>query len=557
MIKIFTPFILAITILPISAQIPGYIPTDSLEGYWSFSGNALDASGNSINGSVNGPVPDSDRQGNANSAYNFDGINDWIDLGDNPLLNPGTRDITVSAWIKTTNSSGARIFSKGTHGGSQSGFDIMIYPGSGGKVAAIFCPGIVSPPPYEKIVYSNQPVNDGLWHLITGVITRNNNIKLYVDGVLQSHQLNISNSSSSNIGADTYNASIGASYCFYGTPNVLDEFFNGTIDQVGIWMRSLNECEIKALYYETNHDTTLAITVCDSLTSPGGKYIWKNTGIYRDTLTSFYGCDSIITINLTLLNSTTSTVSPTACGSYTAPDGAVYTSSGTYTAVIPNTAGCDSTITINLTLLNSTTSTVSPTACDSYTAPDGAVYTSSGTYTAVIPNAAGCDSTITIILTLYSLDVSVTTDNNVLTANAAPATYQWLDCNDDLNPITGEVNQTFTATSSSNYAVEISQNGCADTSLCYPVTLVNISENPSGINISLYPNPTSGLVYIDLGAEVHEIKVIIHDASGRVVKDLLYEDKQLLNIIIDEPAGIYFMTVFSENKKAMIRLIKN
>ncbi|MFH0894076.1 MAG: T9SS type A sorting domain-containing protein [Bacteroidota bacterium] len=47
---------------------------------------------------------------------------------------------------------------------------------------------------------------------------------------------------------------------------------------------------------------------------------------------------------------TTSTISPTVCGSYTAPDGAVYTTSGTQTAIIPNGAGCDSTITINLTV---------------------------------------------------------------------------------------------------------------------------------------------------------------------------------------------------------------
>jgi len=82
---------------------------------------------------------------------------------------------------------------------------------------------------------------------------------------------------------------------------------------------------------------------------------------------------------------TTSTIAPTTCGSYTAPDGQVYTSSGTQTATIQNAAGCDSVITINLTVNQPSTSTIAPTTCGSYTAPDGQVYTSSGTQTATIP----------------------------------------------------------------------------------------------------------------------------------------------------------------------------
>ena len=93
-------------------------------------------------------------------------------------------------------------------------------------------------------------------------------------------------------------------------------------------------------------------------------------------------------------------VTITACDNYTAPDGMIYTSTGMYTAILPNSVGCDSTITIDLTVNNSSTSNISETALDTYTAPSGAVYTTSGVFNDTIANTAGCDSVITIDLTL-------------------------------------------------------------------------------------------------------------------------------------------------------------
>jgi hypothetical protein len=67
---------------------------------------------------------------------------------------------------------------------------------------------------------------------------------------------------------------------------------------------------------------------------------------------------------------------------------------------IQNAAGCDSIITIDLTVNSSTASVITDTGLDIYTAPSGATYTSSGTYADTILNAAGCDSIITIDLTM-------------------------------------------------------------------------------------------------------------------------------------------------------------
>jgi hypothetical protein len=539
--------------LSVIAQIPEYVPTDSLKAWWSFSENALDASVNGINGTVNGASLTSDRHGAVDSAYQFDGVNNWIDLGDNPLLNPGTSDLTISAWIKTTSSEGARIFSKGSHGGEQPGYDIMIYPGAGGKAALIYCPGTGGFS--EKQLLSDQPVNDGLWHLITGVITRSSTMKLYVDGIMQSSQINISSSSSSNIGASTYNATIGASYCYIGTPNLLNEFFNGKIDQIGVWKRSLNHCEIWALYFETFSGSTISPVICDTFPSPSGNYKWISNGIYSDTLTNVQGCDSIITVNLTVLKSTSSSITVAECESYTAPDGTIYTESGIKTAVIPNAAGCDSTITIDLTIKNSTSASITESACDSYTAPDGTEYITSGIKTAMIPNAAGCDSTITIDLTISMIDVSVVVNESTITSNAAGANYQWVNCDNGFAIIMSETSQSYTATANGNYAVIVTQGPCSDTSSCVQITADGFASMQTE-SIFIYPNPMSDQLIIEIKGSTRNTSFEIFNSMGQVVTKGNLVEKIIVQTDYFLP-GVYLIKLENGQTFEFKKIIKN
>ena len=68
---------LALT-LNVTAQVPNYVPASGLAGWWSFTGNANDLSGNNNNGTVNGATLTTDRFGSANSAYSFDGVSNYI-----------------------------------------------------------------------------------------------------------------------------------------------------------------------------------------------------------------------------------------------------------------------------------------------------------------------------------------------------------------------------------------------------------------------------------------------------------------------------------------------
>ncbi len=201
-----------------------------------------------------------------------------------------------------------------------------------------------------------------------------------------------------------------------------------------------------------------------------------------------------------------------------------------------------------------TSSTITVSACFNYIAPDGQIYTTSGVKSAVIPNKAGCDSTITINLTVKDVDIAVSQVSNNLTANASSAAYQWWDCSSN-NEIAGETGKSFTAITNGSYAVRVTQDGCANTSLCYNVTTVNISENRSG-NMSVYPNPTNGKVTIDLGEVLNDIKVVIADATGNVIRNLDYSGQQVIELTIVEPSGVYLVTISSGNQRKSLRVIK-
>lgn len=180
--------------------------------------------------------------------------------------------------------------------------------------------------------------------------------------------------------------------------------------------------------------STISPTACGSYTSPSGN-TWTSSSTYLDTILSSSGCDSIITINLTVNANSGATDFATACDSYTWIDGVTYTSSNnTATFTETNAVGCDSIITLDLTINYSTTSVDVVSECQSYTWMNGITYiTSSNTSTFTTTNAAGCDSVITLNLTitnastftdvLIGCDSLTWIDGNTYTSNNNTATF--------------------------------------------------------------------------------------------------------------------------------------
>ena len=110
---------------------------------------------------------------------------------------------------------------------------------------------------------------------------------------------------------------------------------------------------------------TITITTCDSYTTPSGK-VWTTSKLENDTILNAIGSDSIISIDLTIKEKSTSNLQITTCNSYTTPSGKVWTTSRTENDTIPNAVGCDSIITIDLTI-NNTSYTTDVQTCLLYT----------------------------------------------------------------------------------------------------------------------------------------------------------------------------------------------
>jgi hypothetical protein len=209
--------------------------------------------------------------------------------------------------------------------------------------------------------------------------------------------------------------------------------------------------------------------------------------------------------------------------------------------VLTNVAGCDSTITLNLTINSSTVSTDVQLACGDYTWIDGNTSTSrNNTATYLLTTAAGCDSTISLDLTITTIDNSTTQLTTTITATMAGASYQWLNC-ENYAPIAGATGQSFTAVDNGDCAVEITINGCVDTSACANITGIGALESDFGQLLNVYPNPTAGHVIIDFGTTHDCVTVQVFAVDRHLVMTQQFNSTQLCAIDIDGVPGFYMV----------------
>jgi gliding motility-associated-like protein len=159
-----------------------------------------------------------------------------------------------------------------------------------------------------------------------------------------------------------------------------------------------------------NSFNTLNKIACNSYTSPSSKYTWTGNGTYNDTIPNAVGCDSVITSNLTINTDKDTTLTIASCNSYSL-NGQTYDSTGVYTQSLTTSLGCDSTLTLKLNIKKSTSSTLNKNSCGAYTI-NGQTYNTSGTFNQILVNKAGCDSIITLNLTISNLTVSISSFSN-------------------------------------------------------------------------------------------------------------------------------------------------
>ncbi|MCB0483679.1 MAG: T9SS type A sorting domain-containing protein, partial [Flavobacteriales bacterium] len=291
-----------------------------------------------------------------------------------------------------------------------------------------------------------------------------------------------------------------------------------------------------------SHTTTWP-RVCGAYTSPSGKYIWTTSGTYRDTVSSSQGCDSLVTFYLTVYSTSYQLDTAIACDGYTwNVSGLTYTNSGIYSDSLKTSQGCDSVRTLELTLNYSDSSAFSARTCNSYNAPSGKhSWTSSGQYRDTVATNKGCDSIIKINLTIDKLDLLVDNTGGVLRSKQAGANYQWLNCSAAFAEIQGATQQTFKPAVNGYYAAEIALNTCKDTTQCVEATGVGLTEHPLSKHIRIYPNPTSGEVTLEWDEEMMGAHLVIENTLGQQLEVRTLITGFSTEIKLSGPSGVYYI----------------
>ena len=321
------------------------------------------------------------------------------------------------------------------------------------------------------------------------------------------------------------------------------EWNNETYTESGAYTyeyTNANGCpSVDTLYLTINYSSTGIDeqNACESYTWINGVTYTESTNGPTYTLTNASGCDSVVTLHLTINNSTHNVVTETACDSYEW-NNETYTESGAYTYEYTNANGCPSVDTLYLTINYSSTGIDEQNACESFTWIDGVTYTeSTNTPTYTLTNAAGCDSVVILYLTIYqdeTSEFSITTEDSCYTWNSQ--TY----C------ASGDYTQTLQTV-----------HGC-DSVVTLHLTITVGVDNYDGLDFTVYPNPTSNVVNVQcIMNNVQFSGVVIHvvDMYGKLVRTKPFDGETTHIDISDLATGIYFVKAVADGKTVAVRKV--
>jgi hypothetical protein len=305
--KILFTILVAATFNAAAQTIPSNIPTNGLVAWYPFNGNANDESGNGNNGTVNGATLTSDRNGQANKAYNFNGSSSYISANlINTLHTSLINGLTLSGWTNSI------IYSQSSPQSIIGLFDITnsTYAinygnsnGTNGFLNGFFGQAGVGA---QMVVSQTTPPNPNTWYhvVMTCDFGFGSNIsKLYINGICQTPIV------TNPLIASLTNLVIGK---WWNSSWVQ----NGKLDDIGIWHRALTQQEITDLYGASNcaNNTTItpqinsittgstaSFTATTSDANPS--YVWQtNFGQGFQTLNNFASYSGVNTSTLNIAN---------------------------------------------------------------------------------------------------------------------------------------------------------------------------------------------------------------------------------------------------------------
>ncbi len=516
------------------SQVPSYVPSAGLVGWWPFNGNAIDSSGNGNNGVVNGPILTTDRFSNPNSAYQFNrSAAQSIDIMNNAVLDSIT-ELTLSIWynIQSYNDpSSCCGYNHFINKSDQSSQNHFLFAGN--NTGLYFYYDNTSAFQTNTLTSLNQWNNAVLTYDYNGGPA--SMCRIYLNGVLTNSFPTTSQLVSSN-----FNLRFGT----YGSNsyNTVD----GTIDDIGIWNRALTPCEINALYQSGASSITVnasSSTICSGLpttltASGASSYTWmpgslsgnsvvvtpSTTTTYTITGTDGLGCTSTTTslVNVTLPPTTTASAQTNvSCnglsnGSATiaaaggtpgytyswSPSGgtgatASALSAGSYTCSVTDANSCTAEQSFVITQPNALMATSSSTAifCNggsstiTVNAMDGtAPYTGTGTYTASagtyaypVTDANGCSTSTTGTITEPAAITGIQSPSICVGENyqVGTSTYTTFGTYTDILTAFNGCDSTVTTNLTVNSLPSLSV-AAADTNVCISSSAVSLIALPLG-----------------------------------------------------------------------------
>ena len=302
---------------------------------------------------------------------------------------------------------------------------------------------------------------------------------------------------------------------------------------------------------------TITTSVCMGDSATNGVKFYKITGVYSDTLVSAGGCDSILVLNLSVDYLRDTTTTSICQGSSIMFDGQTITMTGMYSDTLTTVGGCDSISVLNLTVSDYIRDTTDAVICNGASIMfDGQTLTMAGFYSDTLTTVAGCDSISTLNLSVTTIDKAVTVSNLTITSSDVDAntTYVWVDCDNSYAAITpAETGQSFTATTTGNYAVILTNGSCTDTSACTSLNTTSINTVNNEIGASIYPNPTTDVVNVKVN-NVGTYSLTVMDVTGKIVMSKTITNQLNQLDFNGYDSGIYFITLYNKNQKSTFKL---
>ena len=412
----------------------GEIPqSDKIIAYYAFSGNANDSSGNGYDGTISGdPQLTTDRFGDSNSAYSFDGDGDWIYFGTDTLPTNNGGNIsdafTISVWAKSSSTSTMDLFAYGgmvSCGGGRYGAIVRL----GSNIQFNSCNN-----GYNTSASGKN--SDGNWHQYVFTWNGSNSRKVYIDGSLVS-----SNSTSNVFRIQNTGLVIGRGFMDWG----LGTTFNGSADEMRLWNTELSSLEVQTLY---DDESTSAPTLSSSVPTDNATSVALDSTIVLNFSSNVDTESGNITIKKTSGNATVETIDVTS--------GQV-TGSGTSQITITTSSNFDS-LTEYYVLIDGTafddSSSNSYAGISSTTALSFTTTNTIPTLTSSVPadNASGVTVDADIVLN-FSESVDAESGNVTIKKTSDNSTVETIDVT-DTDLVTGTGTSQITINPSSNFDVE-------------------------------------------------------------------------------------------------------